>query len=57
MQELGATAFDILYSKISSGTGESDVVLPVELVVRESCGCPGQATSSAASANSTRGAA
>jgi LacI family transcriptional regulator len=57
MQELGATAFDILYSKISSGTGESDVVLPVELVVRESCGCPGQATSSAASADSTRGAA
>jgi LacI family transcriptional regulator len=42
MQELGATAFDILYSKISSGTGESDVVLPVELVIRESCGCPRQ---------------
>lgn len=37
--ELGATAFDVLYSRISAGRGERDVVLPVEVVVRESCGC------------------
>ena len=39
MQELGATAFDVLFSRISTGKGESDVVLPVHLIVRESCGC------------------
>jgi LacI family transcriptional regulator len=39
MQELGAMAFEVLYSKISSGKGNADVVLPVQLIVRESCGC------------------
>jgi LacI family transcriptional regulator len=39
MQELGATAFDVLYSRISEGGGTADTVLPVELIVRESCGC------------------
>jgi LacI family transcriptional regulator len=39
MQELGATAFEILYSKISTGRADNDVVLPVQLIVRESCGC------------------
>lgn len=39
MQELGAMAFAVLYSKISTGKGDSDVVLPVQLIVRESCGC------------------
>jgi LacI family transcriptional regulator len=39
MQELGATAFEILYSKISTGRSDADVVLPVELIIRESCGC------------------
>jgi LacI family transcriptional regulator len=39
MQDLGAMAFDVLYSKISSGRSEADVVLPVQLIVRESCGC------------------
>ncbi|HET9781695.1 MAG TPA: substrate-binding domain-containing protein, partial [Candidatus Dormibacteraeota bacterium] len=39
MQELGGMAFDVLYSKISTGRSESDVVLPVQLIVRESCGC------------------
>jgi LacI family transcriptional regulator, galactose operon repressor len=39
MQELGAKAFDILYSRISAGGGKADTVLPVELIVRESCGC------------------
>jgi DNA-binding LacI/PurR family transcriptional regulator len=38
--ELGATAFDVLYAKISTASGGPDVVLPVELIVRESCGCP-----------------
>jgi LacI family transcriptional regulator len=39
MQELGAQAFDILYSRISAAAGAPDTVLPVELIVRESCGC------------------
>jgi LacI family transcriptional regulator len=39
IHELGATAFDVLYSKISSGSRERDVVLPVRLILRESCGC------------------
>ncbi len=39
MEDLGATAFDVLYSRISAGGGTRDTVLPVELVVRESCGC------------------
>jgi LacI family transcriptional regulator len=39
IRELGATAFDVLYSRISAGGGDTDVVLPVRLVVRESCGC------------------
>jgi len=37
--ELGATAFDVLYSRIRSASGDPDVVLPVQLIVRESCGC------------------
>jgi LacI family transcriptional regulator len=41
MQELGAMAFDVLYSRISTGKGESDVMLPVQLIIRESCGCTG----------------
>ena len=40
MQELGAAAFEVLYSKINNGRGDTDVVLPVQLIVRESCGCP-----------------
>jgi LacI family transcriptional regulator len=39
IQELGATAFDVLYSRISAAGGERDIVLPVRLIVRESCGC------------------
>ena len=39
MQELGAKAFEILYSRISAAGGKPDTVLPVELIVRESCGC------------------
>jgi len=39
MQEMGATAFDVLYSRISDGDVHADVVLPVQLMIRESCGC------------------
>jgi len=34
MQELGAAAFEVLYSKINTGKGDTDVVLPVHLIVR-----------------------
>jgi LacI family transcriptional regulator, galactose operon repressor len=44
MQELGAMAFDVLYSKISTGKADPDVVLPVQLIVRESCGCTRRST-------------
>ncbi|HLZ95079.1 MAG TPA: LacI family DNA-binding transcriptional regulator [Candidatus Dormibacteraeota bacterium] len=54
MQELGATAFDILYSKISSGKADQDVVLPVQLIVRESCGCKAHQTDGAASVKPLR---
>jgi LacI family transcriptional regulator len=53
MQELGAKAFDLLYSRISAAAGAPDVVLPVQLIVRESCGCPSSSgpTSSTVSAS------
>jgi LacI family transcriptional regulator len=51
IQDLGATAFEVLYSMIGrgSGTGASargrDIALPTVLVRRESCGCgPSAAT-------------
>jgi LacI family transcriptional regulator len=50
MQELGATAFDVLYSRIKTGGGKADTVLPVEFVVRESCGCVSGSTQSASGA-------
>jgi LacI family transcriptional regulator len=40
MQELGAKAFEVLHSRISAAGGEPEIVLPVQLIVRESCGCP-----------------
>jgi LacI family transcriptional regulator len=41
IQEIGATAFDVLHSMISNGTpAEGDVILPTRLIVRASCGCP-----------------
>ena len=44
ISELGAKAFDVLYSMIN-GESEAgqDVVLAAPLVVRESCGCPAPA--------------
>jgi LacI family transcriptional regulator len=56
MQEMGATAFDVLYSRISATGGEPDVVLPVQLIVRESCGCapnPARPTRAAGAARKT----
>jgi LacI family transcriptional regulator len=48
MQEIGATAFDVLHSMISNGApAERDVVLPTRLIIRESCGCPSLSTSPA----------
>jgi LacI family transcriptional regulator len=48
MQELGAMAFDVLYAKISTGKAQTDVVLPVQLIIRESCGCTTRASRSRA---------
>jgi LacI family transcriptional regulator len=46
IQEIGATAFDVLYSMISNGRpAERDVMLPTRLIVRASCGCPSPPTS------------
>ena len=40
IQELGATAFEVLYSMISdAGHAPRNIVLPTRLVPRESCGC------------------
>jgi LacI family transcriptional regulator len=48
IQEMGATAFELLHSMISNGMPASrDVVLPTRLIVRESCGCPPELTSPA----------
>jgi LacI family transcriptional regulator len=41
IQDLGATAFEVLHSMISNGPPAiRDFVLPTRLVRRESCGCP-----------------
>jgi len=48
MQEIGATAFDVLHSMISNGAPAArDVMLPTRLIVRASCGCPSTPTSPA----------
>ena len=45
IQELGATAFEVLYSMISTlSTAQRDIVLPTGLIRRESCGCPPRPT-------------
>jgi LacI family transcriptional regulator len=42
IRELGATAFEVLYSMINRETPASrDVVLPTTLICRRSCGCAG----------------
>jgi LacI family transcriptional regulator len=41
IQDLGATAFDVLYSMINGARpAERQLVLPVQVVIRSSCGCP-----------------
>jgi LacI family transcriptional regulator len=39
LQQMGACAFEVLHRRISAGGGEPDIVFPVQLVIRESCGC------------------
>jgi LacI family transcriptional regulator len=40
IQEMGATAFEVLYSMISDAEpARRDIVLPTRLIPRESCGC------------------
>jgi len=44
IQDLGATAFEVLHSMISGDPpAVRDFVLPTRLVRRESCGCPPEA--------------
>jgi LacI family transcriptional regulator len=51
IQELGATAFEVLRSMIGNHEpAERDVVLPTRLVRRESCGCEVEAAGSAPAA-------
>jgi LacI family transcriptional regulator len=41
IQDIGATAFDVLHAMITTGVApERDIVLPTRLIVRQSCGCP-----------------
>ena len=41
IRELGTTAFDVLYSMLNrEHLPARDIVLPTELIRRESCGCP-----------------
>jgi LacI family transcriptional regulator len=40
IQEMGATAFEVLHSMISAAEpAQRDIVLPTQLIPRESCGC------------------
>jgi LacI family transcriptional regulator len=44
IRQLGTTAFDVLYSMLNhERLPARDIVLPTELVRRESCGCPAPA--------------
>ena len=43
--ELGARAFETLYSMIiDGGQPRDDIILPTRLIRRESCGCPPETT-------------
>lgn len=45
IQQIGATAFELLHSMLGNGgPAGRDVVLPTRLIVRESCGCPPKPT-------------
>ena len=44
IKQLGSTAFDVLYSMLNrEPLAARDIVLPTELILRESCGCPAPA--------------
>jgi LacI family transcriptional regulator len=44
IKQLGTTAFDVLYSMLNrEHLPARDIVLPTELICRESCGCPAPA--------------
>ena len=46
IKRLGSTAFDVLYSMLNrEPLAARDIVLPTELICRESCGCPPPADS------------
>ncbi len=58
IREIGATAFEVLYSMISHQQPLSrDIVLPTQLICRESCGCrpPGSAGEPSPPANTAAG--
>ena len=41
IQQLGATAFEALYSMVCDGEAAGrNIMLPTTMVRRESCGCP-----------------
>ena len=43
IKQLGSTAFDVLYSMLNrEPLAARDIVLPTELIRRESCGCPAE---------------
>ena len=44
IRQLGTAAFDVLYSMLNREVLQArDIVLPTELIRRESCGCPAAA--------------
>src|SRR5205085_10779767 len=39
IKELGLTAFEVLYARMGTARGQHEVVLPVQLIIRDTCGC------------------
>ena len=58
IQELGATAFELLESLVRNGQPEPrDVILPTRLIRRQSCGCAVTPTSASPAAGASPGPA
>src|SRR5437588_9167694 len=38
IKELGLTAFEVLYARMGTARSQPELVLPVQLIIRESCG-------------------
>jgi LacI family transcriptional regulator len=55
IEHMGATAFDVLYSMIGGTRSDPNVVLPVRLMLRESCGCPHATVPQYATSHEARG--